>query len=105
MVEVSMQAAFNDNSPLSVLEELIAVRMKLLKQTASQALNATAVQLIKSLRAATKVAKAEKIVLEDCQGLMMSFYSHGKEKPRPCLRWRGSKVRFYPQPKDKVIFT
>lgn len=105
MLQLSMNATVEGGKPLHVLEEMIAVRMKLLKQTAKQALNATAVQLIKSLKAATKVAKAEKIDIEDCQGLMMSFMSHGKEKPKPCLRWRGSGLRFLPPQGSKVRYT
>lgn len=105
MVQLSMNATVEGGKPLQVLEEMIAVRMRLLKQTAKQALNATAVQLIKSLKAATKVAKAEKIEVEDCQGLMLSFYAHGKEKPRPCIRWSGTKMRFYPPEGSKIRFT
>lgn len=104
-MQLSMNATVEGGKPLRVLEEMIAVRMRLLKQTAKQALNATAVQLIKSLKAATKVAKAEKIEIEDCQGLMMSFSAHGKEKPKPCLRWRGSKMHFYPPQGSKVLYT
>lgn len=104
-VEVHMKAELEDGSSLQVLEEMIAVRMRFLKQTAKQALDATAVQLIKSLKASTKVAKAEKIEVEDCQGLMLSFSSHGKEKPRPCIRWSGTKMRFYPPEGSKIRFT
>ena len=105
MVQLSMNATTESGQPLKTLEEMIAVRMKLLKQTAKRALDATAVQLIKSLKAATKTAKVEKIDVEDCQGLEASFSARGKEKPRPCLRWRGSGTRFYPPRGSKVRFT
>ena len=60
--------------------------------------------LLKSLRALTKVAKPERIKLEQVSELKVSFEKFGF-KARPCLRYRGSDVRFYPGEKDVVKFT
>ena len=55
MISPSMTATF-DGKPLSVLSELIAKRGEILGETVSHAVKATAITVLKSLRADTRIA-------------------------------------------------
>jgi len=103
MVKTTLTADY-DGRPLQVLEGLVQQRMQYLHQTAVKALDATAVTLLRSLRSLTKVAKVEKIKIEQVSELKVSFEKNGM-KARPCLRYKGSDVHFYPGEKDVVRFT
>ena len=85
-----------DGKTLKQFEELIEKRRKLLHETTEQSVIACSIQVLKSIRAATKVAKTKGQPLEFCSmpGLYYSMKREGKGKPVPCLRFRGSNTEF-----------
>ena len=57
---VTLKCTYADNKTLDVLADLIAKRVEVLKETSEKAVTATALNIVKSLRAATRVAKVSK---------------------------------------------
>ena len=82
---------------LAALSNLMRRRIEETGEAARESLAACAIQILVSLRAATKVAKptAEEITLEDEAQLVPSYKAvRGKAKAIPCLRFRGSGARY-----------
>lgn len=104
MVNFNATATY-ENQPLSKLAELVQARMAYLHQTAAKALDATAVTMLRSLRALTKTAKADKIKIEPAEQFVVSFDGEaGRKPPRPCIRWRGGS-RFIMAEGERQVFT
>lgn len=85
-------ATWGPSKPLSVLNDLISRRVKDLGQTAQDAVVATAITVLKSLKAMTRDASKRKsfeVGVEQHADLYVSLDRHGDVK-RPCLR-RGSR--------------
>jgi len=83
---------------LKKFAEVIQKRMEWTKTSARNSIAACMINVLKSLRALTLVAKpaSTKPAVEIVDGLVLSFYTEGGAK-RKCLRISGSKVRYYPQ--------
>lgn len=94
-MQVVIEGATEDGKTLAQFAELIEKRRQLLNETTEQSVAACSIQLLKSLRAATRVADAKKPYSGkpiELQGLYLSFRSLGKggKKRIPCVRQRGS---------------
>ena len=77
--------------------EVIESRVKWAKTAARSSIAACMINVLKSLRPLTLVAKpsSAKPELEVADGLVPSFYTEGKQKKK-CLRIAGSRVRYFP---------
>ena len=98
-VHIEMTA---DGKPIEALQDLIAKRIQHTNESAKQALAACAIDILKSVRAITLVARPQDVVISCNASLVPSFFIVGKKKI-PCLRYKGSRARFYPQG-QKIIW-
>lgn len=102
MLNVTVQATFGNGQSLDVLSDLIKVREKYFKETAKQAVTSIAITVMKSIRAATSIAKLHKDEIElETTTFKASTYKEG-DKKIPCLRYCGN-ARFYPTKGEQVI--
>lgn len=78
--------------------------MKYLKETAHDALTACALDILRSVRAMTRVAKASstKIDVKLASGMTFSFTAASSKKT-PCLRV--GKMRYYKKPNERIVYT
>lgn len=90
-VKIDMTA---DGKPIAALQKLIAQRIKYTNESAKESLAACAIQILISLRAATAVAKMDKVEVEVESSLYASYFKNGNITI-PCLRFKGSKARYY----------
>lgn len=93
-VGIHISASTSDGMTLDQLGKVIQERMKYMHETARDSIAATAVQVLRSLRTVTKVAKPTKVKVEVKQegSLYPSFYSIGGKKVF-CLRNTATKAR------------
>ena len=91
---VTMTATCLDGKPLEALERLIAQRQRELGETTSEAVIATAINALSSIRAITKVVNVKKasgfVTVAPYPGLIPSVRTLGKGKDAkriPCLRY------------------
>ena len=89
---VTMTATCLNGKPLEALERLIAQRQREMGETTSQAVIATAINILSSIRAATKVADPKKdsgfVTVAAYPSLVQSWRTEGKHH-RLCLRPAG----------------
>lgn len=95
-MQVKIFAAFSDGTLLSKFGEILAMRMKYLNESARGSIAATAIQLLKSIRTLTKVAKPSKVKVEVKMqdDLFPSWKTQAGRKMR-CLRHKGSKQEWH----------
>lgn len=91
MSSVVATCTMADGRPLAVLSDLIGKRVSLLREHTDDAVVATVIAALQSLRAATRVAKAGaakgRAVVRAVGGVVPSMRRPGKgQKPRPCIR-------------------
>lgn len=92
-----------EGKTLEEFGKLIEQRKKWLGETTIQSLSAIAITILKSIRAVTKVANPRKfnVDLKEASNLFHGLQSLGGKKV-PCLRVKGSKVRYQLQ-QDEVF--
>lgn len=96
-VNVQLKLGTTDGKTIQAFQELISARMKYLNQTAKQSVLATCIDILKSIKPQTKVAKLSSVKVDVKRegGLYPSYTSQGK-KHFPCLRVTGTKQRYKP---------
>ena len=105
MIDIPISVTAAGGRTLEQFNRLIQQRVSLLKETPAKAITACAIQVLKSLRAITRLAKVSQPRMKDgtkpeielCAGLYLSFKSMGRgrgAKKIPCLRLTGSHARF-----------
>lgn len=88
---VQVFATTSDGRPLSALADLIGMRMKWMRESAKDAVVATAIDALVSLRALTRRARrAKRAKVVAVTGLRPSFEG-GRSRPRRVLRQGGAK--------------
>jgi len=97
-MEIVIEGQTEDGKSLEQFANLIERRRALLNETTEQSVAACSIQLLKSLRAATRVADVKKPFsgkVIELSGLCLSFRSAGKgsTKKIPCVRQIGSGAR------------
>jgi len=96
MMKISCSATWGTSRPLSVLTDLLAMRQKWFKESAEDAVIATAIDVLGSLRALTRSAKNRRSThpgIEECPGLRPGYYG-GKSSPKRTLRLAAGGGRF-----------
>lgn len=87
-----------DGHTLEQFQKLIQQRRDLMNETTEQSIVACSIQVLKSLRAATKIAKeAKPLEFTSVPGLYYGMKKEGKgkgTKPKPCLRFTGSNAEY-----------
>lgn len=91
MPGVAVTCTMADGRPLSALSELIGKRVALLREHTDDAVVATAVAALQSIRAATRVAKPGaakgRAGVREMAGVVPSMRRAAKgQRPRPCIR-------------------
>ena len=91
-----MQLGTTDGGTIQAFQKIIDARIKYLNQTARQSVLATCIDILKSVKPITKVAKKSSVKVEVRResNLYPSFTRHGK--PEFCLRVTGTKERYTP---------
>lgn len=92
---VQIHATAGDGQTLRKFSEILQQRMKYMNETARDSVAACALQVLRSLRAATAVAKASKVKpkLQRNNVLELSYTTKGRRRI-PCLRIKGSLARY-----------
>ena len=92
---VRITSSFGNGGTIKTLSEILQKRMQFMRETSRDSIAATAIDVLKSLRASTKVAKKSsiKVDVEREGNLYPSITSHGSNK-KICLRIVGTKVRY-----------
>lgn len=93
MVKISTE--FGSAGTIKTLQEVLTKRMVYMNETARDSIAAFAINVLKSLRAITKVAKPSKMKVEVKRdgGLYPSCTMEGGHK-RLCIRVKGTKARY-----------
>ena len=91
---VQIDASFN-GKPLDAFAKVLQQRMTYMRETARDSVAACAIQVLRSIRTVTRVAKPSKakVKLEAVASLYPSFSQHAAQK-KPCLRVKGSRQRY-----------
>lgn len=92
-----------DGKPLDALTRLIEERAKWLNETAEQSCAACIIDVLISLRAATKVAKPSKNEIALSETSLTPSMTGGKKSPIFCLRI--GKARYTPQKNERIVRT
>lgn len=92
---VRISTSFGSGGTIGTLSKILQQRMQYMRETARDSIAATAIDVLRSLRSATKVAKPStiKVQVERDAHLYPSFTMNGGDK-RPCLRIVGTKARY-----------
>lgn len=95
MVSVKIKTSFGTNGTINTLARIIGERMKLLNETAWDSVAACAIDALKSIRAATLVAKksSAKVTVKNDTSLICSITTKGEYK-RLCIRYKTSKEKY-----------
>ena len=95
MASIRIYASGADGTTLKQFSEILAQRMKYMNETARDAVAACALNVLKSIRTATLVAKPSrvKVELKVDNSLYFSYSTRGK-KHAPCVRVKGSGARY-----------
>lgn len=95
MASIQIHASDASGRTLKQFSELLAQRMKYMNETARDAVAACALNVLKSIRTATLVAKPArvKVSLKRNNSLYFSYSTRG-QKHVPCLRVKGSGARY-----------
>ena len=94
-ISVQIKAGTTDGRTMKAFQDTINQRMKYLNQTARQSIIATAIDVLKSIRTSTRVAKKSSVnvnVIRD-GSLYASVTKQGKT-PEFCLRVKGTNQRY-----------
>lgn len=93
--KIQIIANFSDGQTLKQFADLLQQRMKYMHETARDSIAACAINALKSIRAATKVAKPSKVKvdLKKDVALYCACTTKGGKK-FPCLRYKGSNARY-----------
>lgn len=104
MLNVEVKATFGSDKSLDTLREVIESRRKYFCETAKQSVTAIGITVLKSVRAATSLAKMNRSELDMVVSgsLKASVYREGN-KLIPCLRIAG--VHFHPQQGQHILWT
>lgn len=100
-----IKVTVGEGHTLKQFQDVLEQRMKWLGQSAVQACVATALDLMRSIRARCKVAKPAKAKVDVALdgSFSFGFTMVGKGQKKPCIR-KGGKVRFQPTKNEKVIY-
>lgn len=92
---IQIKATTDNGLTLKELGNVLAQRMEYLHESARDSIAATAIQVLKSIRTITKVAKKSsvKVDVKHDKSIYPSFYTAGGRKIF-CLRVTGSKTRY-----------
>lgn len=101
---VKIYADVGGSMTLRKFSEVISERISYLNETSRQSITASALQILRSIRSITLVAKASKIKpnLEKDNTLYPSYLKKGTALKVPCLRYKGSDKRYTGT--SKVVF-
>lgn len=104
MAEVRVNATVGSNMTLKKFSEILASRMEYLNESARGSVAACALQVLRSIRSATRVAKMSKlkIDLEPANEYYPSFSTRSNRSKLACLRVKGSNLRYAGE--SKVVF-
>ena len=96
-INVKITAGTTDGQTMEQFQKLIEARTKYLQQTARQSVLATCIDILKSIKPQTKVAKPSsvKVEVKRDNNLYPSF-TKTTGKPTFCLRITGTKNRYIP---------
>lgn len=94
MASIQVNASWNGKT-LGDFAKVLQQRMKYMNETARDSIAACALQVLRSIRAVTKVAKPSsiKVNVEVDQTLFPSYTTHSAKK-RLCVRYKGSNQRY-----------
>ena len=95
MAGIKIHASVGNGMTLQKFGEILAQRMQYLHETARDSITACALQVLRSIRTVTMVAKPNKLKpkLQRDNSVYPSFTTVGKQR-RTCLRIKGSKERW-----------
>lgn len=95
MASVRINASFANGATLQEFGRIISERMKWMRETARGSIAACAIQVLKSIRTVTKVAKLSSIKVEvkADTSLFPSYTTQGGSKLL-CIRYKGSRQRY-----------
>ncbi len=93
---VNISMSFADGTTLQQFGKIIAERMKYMRETARDSIAACAVNVLKSIRTITRVAKLSsiKVNVKVDTTLYPSYTTQGSKKSL-CVRYRGSNQRYH----------
>lgn len=102
MASVQINASFANGATLQEFGRIISERMKWMRETARDSIAACAMQVLKSIRTVTKVAKLSSIKVEvkADASLFPSYTTEGGRKFL-CVRFKGSNQRY--AGKEKLV--
>lgn len=96
-IKVKITAGTTDGRTIEQFQKTIENRIKYLNQSARQSVMATCIDILKSIRPQTKVAKASSIKVEVTrENNLYPSFSKKTGKPTFCLRVTGTKNRYIP---------
>lgn len=95
-----IKAEYANGKPLSVLQSLIAKRSQILGETAKDAVTATAINVLTSLRAGTPLANEAKVFVsvQAVPSLYAGWRRVPGQKPRRCIRQGSPDGQVYQSP-------
>ena len=95
MASVKIHASTGSGQTLAQLADIISKRMQYMGETARGSIAACMLNVLRSLRTVTLVAKPKgvKVELKRDSSLQLSYFTRGKDRS-PCLRVKGSNVRY-----------
>lgn len=93
-----------DGHTIQEFQRLLELRQKYMNQTSENVLAASAIDILRSLRAQTRIAKLSGMKIKPVYdgSLQLSFSTKGKLKT-PCLRTAG-KVHYYKKNNERILF-
>ena len=102
MASVQINASFADGATLHQFGKIIAERMKWMRETARDSIAACAINVLKSIRTITRVAKLSsiKVNVKVDTTLYPSYFTQSAKKSL-CVRYRGSNQRYHGE--EKVV--
>ena len=103
-MDLQIHATGANGKTLDEFAEILRKRMVYLNETARGSVSACALDALRSIRARTLVAKANKIKpsLKIDSSLYPSYFSEGGKR-RVCLRHKGSKTRYNLQQGERLV--
>lgn len=95
MASVQINASFANGATLQQFGKIISERMKWMHETARDSIAACAINMLKSIRTVTKVAKLSSIKVDvKVDAALYPSYTTLSSKKQPCVRFKGSKKRY-----------
>lgn len=104
MASVQINATVGSNMTLKKFSEILASRMEYLNESARGSVAACALQVLRSIRTKTKVAKMSGIKPElvAANEYYPSYLTRASKCKQPCIRVKGSGARYVGD--SKVVF-